>query len=729
MHSAQSRFGRAKPRLLVVDDDPSFCLLMKETLETSGWVVRSARDGLEGYDLFSREHFDVVLLDVVMPKLDGFSTCRSIRETAQGGDVPVLIITGLNDLQSIENAYHAGATDFLTKPINWALLPHRLKYILRATRAFTALRKNESQLNVAQQIAQVGSWEWDPQSDSVEFSAETGRILGIDTTERIVGYRNLFANVQAEDYEQLIRKFSDAQLTRKAFSIEFHVAFESGRAHAVFLRAEWVRDGRHGEETLAGTVQDITSQREAADQIRRLAYYDPLTGLANRTLFKERLAEAIAGCASARHSCGVLFIDVDNFKFINDTHGHDAGDSILFQLSRRLQQLVEKWSDAHEIPSGGATPLVARIGGDEFTVLLPRIDSRRSVSALAKALRDACREVFQLSSAETALSVSIGISFHPTDGYSFGELLKAADLAMYHAKRMGKNNYQFYDPSINRHGKRQVTIESELRKAFENGDLELHYQPRVNIVSGAISGVEALLRWNSERLGIVPPAEFIPIAEATGLIVPVGEWVLETAFQQAQTWVRDGDDHPVRLAVNISACQFKHPTFLHIVKRALRGFDRTDLLELEITETVLLEDSEFTRSTMAAIKTMGFRIVVDDFGAGYASLNYLKRLPIDGLKIDKSFIEGLPDRASDSAITSAIIALTRNLNLDVVAEGVENAEQLYFLKERRCGEVQGYLFSHAVRAPLVDQMLTAQRLTMPRFRQWAQDSARDSSVQ
>lgn len=380
----------------------------------------------------------------------------------------------------------------------------------------------------------------------------------------------------------------------------------------------------------------------------------------------------------------------------------------------RLQQLVDHWHAEQPVVEG-VPPLVARIGGDEFTILLPQAMSRRSVPPLAKALRDACREVFHVSEAETALSVSIGVSFCPSDATNISDLLKAADVAMYHAKRMGKNNYQFYDPSVEQYGKRRVTLQAELRKALEAEALQLYYQTRVNTETGAISGVEALLRWENELLGSVSPTEFISVAEATGLIIPIGEWVLETAFARARKWVEDGQSGHVRTAVNISACQFKHPTFLHVIKRALGTFDRADLIELEITESVLLDASDFVLATMGALKEMGFRIVVDDFGAGYASLSYLKRFPINALKIDRSFIQGVPDRRRDSVITTAIIDLTRNLNLDVVAEGVETAGQLNFLRERRCPEVQGYLFSRAVKHSMISQMLTAQRLGLPKI--------------
>lgn len=700
------------PRLLVVDDDPTLCMMMEEALSSSGWIVHCAYDGFSGLTMFENDTFDVVLIDVIMPEMDGFATCSAVRSLARGRDVPILMITGLNDLHCIEQSYHAGATDFVTKPVNWALLPYRLRYVLRATRAFSALRKSELQLSLAQQIAQIGSWEWQESDDRVQLSAETARIMGLPLGNGTTRLHSFLGRASAESYRWATEQFAIALRMRQLFSVDMKILGEDGGYRYVTLRGEWLADGMDGKPVMAGTVQDVTSQRLSAERIRQLAFYDPLTGTANRRLFKERLI-AVIDETKARNNpngFGLLFVDVDNFKQINDTYGHEAGDTVLIQLSQRLQAIASRW----ESETGTASTLVARIGGDEFTVLLPLIDESRQCSQFATAARDACREVFAFQGAQIPLSVSIGISLYPQDGDSVDELLKTSDMAMYQAKRLGKNNYQFYDPAINRRGKRRADIQLELRNAFERERLHLRYQPRVNIETGAITGVEALLRWSHEQLGEVPPAEFIPVAEATGLIVPIGEWILETAIRESAAWMHLSES-PLRLAVNISATQFKHPTFLHIIRRCLSNPLRAQALELEITETVILDDSDNTRAAMMALKEMGSRIVVDDFGAGFASLSYLKRFPLDALKIDKSFIQGLPDNPNDTAITSAIIDLTRSLHLDVIAEGVETAEQLAFLRARRCGEVQGFLFSAAVSAHLIEEMVTAQQRVLPRM--------------
>lgn len=712
MHYSTEPSVDGKPRLLVIDDDPALCLLMEQMLGAAGWIVRSARDGLTGCEIFAREHFDLVLLDVVMPKVDGFTICRSLRATSRREDIPIVIITGRDDFMSIESAYHAGATDFVTKPVNWTLLPHRLKYILRATRAFSALRKSEAHLSIAQEIARLGSWEWEPSTDTVSMSIQASRIFGFQEAKKITGYARLFANVQARDYERVVRRFTEAWTERRPLTVDCRVV-EGHCTRAIALRAEWIPDGNLGDSILAGTVQDVTSQLEAAEQIQRLAYYDALTGLANRLSLKERLNEALEACTGEGGQCIVLFIGIDNFKLINETYGHEIGNAVLLQLAQRFQHSLKNWSMALGGPTGAAMPLVARVGGEEFAVLLPHADDRNRVADLAKALRDVSRDVFQFSHVDAILSVSIGISTYPNDANSAAEMLKTADLARYEAKRLGRNSYQFYRSTIHSRSKRHTIVQRELRRAYEEGRLELYYQPRVRLDTGKISGVEALLRWNSEHLGAVDPCEFIPIAEATGLIIPIGEWVLATALQQARLWQRNPATDPLRLAVNISPCQFKHPNFLQSLKHNLSSEDWTDRLELEITETVLLDDSPAVRVTMDAVKEMGIRIVVDDFGAGYASVNNLKRLPIDVLKIDRSFIGGLPHGARDAAITSAIIDLTRSLQLGVVAEGVENIEQLDFLKARCCTEIQGYLFSEAVPAVLIDRMIAMHHGALP----------------
>ena len=448
------------------------------------------------------------------------------------------------------------------------------------------------------------------------------------------------------------------------------------------------RDVREPDEMLIHATQSIGSQigqymvrKQVEERVRRLAHYDELTGLANRTMFTERLQHAINRARRADRSAVVLFIDLDRFKNINDTLGHDAGDYVLKEVAHRLQSNLRE-SDT-----------VGRLGGDEFIVLLEEPPRPLNAAVVAQKILTALCRPYSVKGQEFDITASIGISTYPNDGADIQTLMKNADIAMYRAKEQGKNNFQFYSAQFNVHSIERLTLESSLRRALERDEFVLHYQPKLDVVSGRITGVEALLRWEQPSQGLIPPAQFIELAEETGLIVPIGEWVLRTACQQSVDWQSQGCP-PVRVAVNLSPRQFASEKLLDDVTRALaRTGMNPALLELEITESVVTHHPEQTVVLLQQLKALGIHLSIDDFGTGYSSLSHLKRFPLDTLKIDRTFIRDLPGDADDAAITQAIIAMAHSLRLSVVAEGVETAEQMSFLRALDCEEIQGYYFS------------------------------------
>ncbi len=433
--------------------------------------------------------------------------------------------------------------------------------------------------------------------------------------------------------------------------------------------------------------------RRTNRRIEELAFYDPLTGLANRRLFHARLSQALELADRHGRRLALLFVDLDGFKDINDSLGHDAGDRLLAAVAARLTQAL-RTSDVVARPECDSEAAVSRLGGDEFTILLSEVHDASGAAVAARRVLGALREPIRLDDRPLFVSASIGIALFPEDGVEADGLLRSADLAMYHAKERGRNHFQFFTELLSDEGRRRLELEGRLRAALEAGtDLSLAYQPLRNLVSGRLIGAEALLRWTDPELGPVGPDEFIPVAEQCGLIVPLGAWVFETACRQWQVWNAAGYVLP-RLAVNVSGHQIRHPDFIPQVRRVLKETGvPPSRLELEITESTIVRDDRITHGALAALHATGVGLALDDFGTGYSSLTSLRRYPIDRLKIDRSFVAELPDNRDDAAIASAIIAMAHRLRMGVVGEGVETEEQLAFLRELGCDEVQGYLLS------------------------------------
>jgi diguanylate cyclase (GGDEF)-like protein len=565
-------------------------------------------------------------------------------------------------------------------------------------RAFDAmlerLARTQGRLANAQRFARLGNWAIEIDTAELSGSDEFRRILQLEGTTRPIRRALLVARAHPEDRAGLQEALEACLQEGRAFALDHRILLPGGEERVLHTRGARVSDAGQALR-VEGTIQDITERKRIEDEVRYLAYHDMLTGLGSRRLFEERLDLALRA-RPRDHSIGVMFVDLDHFKIINDTLGHGQGDRLLRSVAARLVACAANY----ETQAGAqGTTLVTRQGGDEFTLLVDRVAGREPLRALATDILGALRPSFDLEGHQVSITGSIGIALCPDDGQSSGDLLRSSDTAMYQAKREGRDRVQFYTEEMQEAAFRRLHLESQLRRALERDEFEVYYQPRVDSETGRVAAVEALLRWRDSENRMLGPAEFVPLAEETGLIRPIGEWVLRRAIADAQSWP---GDEPLRISVNLSFHQVDDDSFVDTVASVLTEtqFD-PDLLELEITESALMRDEVRAIEVLTELKQQGVQLSLDDFGTGFSSLSHLRILPIDTVKIDRSFVRRVATEADDNALVSAIVSMAKVLRLSVTAEGVEDEEQRECLTELGCDELQGFLFSSPLPAPQV----------------------------
>jgi diguanylate cyclase (GGDEF)-like protein/PAS domain S-box-containing protein len=704
--------------VLVVDDDHVGRLLVQEALSIEGFSVVEADDGEQVTALFETHRPDLVLMDALMPGMDGFQACKALRELPGGLDVPILMLTGLGDVESIAQAFEAGATDFATKPIPWQVLAHRARYMLRAKRAVEALRRSEARLVSAQRIARLGHWEHDLATGEFRWSEQLSVIFGLRPETVVGNFEAALQHVHSADREE-VRAARQRLKHENVSRVDFRVVRPDGSTRFMHGLSEVVFDDEGRPARVVGTIQDISERKEAEDRAWFLANYDTLTALPNRRLMVEQLGMALARARRTNRVVAVLFLDLDRFKRINDTLGHAAGDRLLQTVTKRLHDCVRE-SDpigrAAEVDGTEVPSMIGRFAGDEFIVILPDLPHVLDADRVARRILRAIRQPFTVEGHELIVTASIGISLFPNDGQDVDTLLRNADAAMYHAKERGRDGHQFYDLSMNASAIQRLTLENELHRALEEKQFVLYYQPLVD-KTGRIVGAEALLRWQHPTQGIIGPDAFIPLTEETGLIVPIGEWVVRAACEQARKWRDQG--HDLKVSVNLSGRQFKGGELRAMIERVLAAVDLPPtLLELELTESVVMETTGENVAAVRALRARGVSIAIDDFGTGYSSLSYLTRLPIDRVKIDRSFVRNVLTEPQDAAVSTAIIAMAEALRLECVAEGVETETQAQFLVSQGCRYLQGFYFSPPVPAEAFAGLLRSGQ-SLPAARQEA----------
>ncbi|MBI3382073.1 MAG: EAL domain-containing protein [Aquabacterium sp.] len=689
------------PRLLIIDDDPLLRGMAAHTLRHAGFEVCEAEDGVQGLALIEQVPFDLLLLDVMMPHLDGYEVCRRLRQTRFGSRVPVLMLTGLNDSASVELAYEAGATDFISKPINWTLLTHRVRYSLRAGVAIESANRSRERLERAHHIANMGSWEWGADGQHFVCSPELARVLAAPDEVVAQARPDDFLSIIADTDRETVRALRLAALVEgEPYQLTFVIRRFDGEVRTVFEQAAAVIDHNGRQVSVEGITQDITDRVEAEERIKRLAHYDVLTGLPNRQFFSEMVGPTLDRSARLSAGCAMLYIDMDRFKSVNDAIGYAQGDTVLRLISGRLKASIRTSDLAMDARAPNQESMVSRVGANAFTLLLVDIADDKQAALVADRLLQAIAEPIAFEDRELVLTASIGIALYPRDATDAEGLTRCAEQAAYAAKSAGRAQHRFFDEAMNVRASARLARETDLRHAITAGQLRLHYQAKVDAGSGLITGAEALVRWQHPERGMVSPGEFIPLAEESGLILPLTDWVLETACADLRRRA-DMGLRMVPVSVNLSSPSFADDG-LRAQLEALLARYRLDpsCLVLEVTESLLMSDVERAVARLQELRELGFRVSLDDFGTGYSSLGYLKRFPIDELKIDRSFVTDAWRGGRDGAIAVSVIALGRAFGLQVVAEGVETMGQSTFLLAHGCAQQQGFLFAKPV--PSVD---------------------------
>ena len=685
--------------ILIVEDNIAFGELVAGTLQDEGYRCHTVSNGNAALAWLTAHPVSMLLLDYTLSDMTGTAFINAMQSRAI--TVPFVIVTGQDDSALAVQMIKQGASDFVVKdttlldrlPVVISRTLQEADTLQRLQQLERALHQSEQRLARAQRIARVGSWEWDLHTNRLSFSPELLAILGYNTASAPPVSLEWFYNQVSPTDTPFVRKsLLSAVETGRNLSVTFRIRTGDGTEIVVASQAELIRDGNGHPELLVGTLLDVTERTRAEQEIHQLANYDILTGLPNRNLLHDRLQQAIIQAGRSQNSVGVLFLDLDRFKGINDSLGHRAGDQLLRTVAERLRVCVRE-SDT-----------LSRIGGDEFVIILSMVSDEDGISSAATKVLGIISEPFVIEGQELYLTASIGIAVYPNDGSDVQTLLKHADLAMYQAKDLDRNNFQFFSSDLNVKVMERMVLENSLRKALDRNEFQLYYQPQIDVQTGAVVGFEALLRWLHPELGMISPDKFIPLAEETGLILSIGEWVIRTACKQIKAWQESGLP-PARMAVNLSGRQFR--SRLDDVVAAIlleTGLDAR-WLELELTESILMRNAAENLQLLQALAAMGCSLSIDDFGTGYSSLSYLKHFPLGRLKIDRSFVRDITTNPDDMAIAKIIIDMAHNLNLQVTAEGVEDHDQFALLKNYGCDEMQGFLFSKPVPADKAAQLL------------------------
>ncbi len=679
-----------QPVVLVVDDDETVRMIAVEFLSQSGFQVHAVAHGAAALAGIDRINPDLILLDVEMADMDGFEVCQRLRRQPKHELTPIMMLTGLDNNESIDNAYEVGATDFVTKPINWSLLCHRLRYMYRASKISEQLAKSKSSLSAAQRIAKIGNWELDHSQDKMVWSEELYRILGVQPGMVEPTFDNLISFVHEKDSARVRHWLYLTDTAEERGSIDHLVTLADGTARYVRQEIEREFDSDGKLVHVQAIVQDFTERRRAERKIHQLAYFDTLTGLANRRLFQDKLDSAITTATNQSNSIALLFFDLDNFKKVNDTFGHAIGDQLLQEVSSRLtSSLGGQLQKSAVIPRDYT---LARMSGDEFTLLIED-SSREEALSIASDIINTLSDSFSFEGHALSTSLSVGAAVFPEDADNAVALIKNADMAMYDAKRAGKNQAKMHDPKEVSTDLKQQQLASIVDDGLKHNTFENYYYPIVEASSGQVISLETVLMLDELDFDAISTDEFLPDLDKDHLISKLGEFVLRSACSDLKSYLESASSLK-RVSIKIFAGQFIHANFIDSVSRAITAYElQAQQLELIISEAVLVNNMGLSLNTLQGLKKLGVQISIDGFGAGNCNLGQLKSLPIDSVKVDQTFINNVATSAEDAVAVRAVIAMGHAMGIRMTANGVEFHDQLSFLQEHGCDEVLGPIFS------------------------------------
>jgi len=703
--ASESGSGAHKRQILIVAADSVVQSTLGGALRDAGFGVSTVADGVAGIAAATEIPPDLIILDMLMPELDGYQTCQAIRRLPRLVDVPVLMLMGCGDLPSLDQAFDAGATDFVTRPISPAMLCYRVCFMLRASETLRQLKRSESQLAEAQRIARLGHWEVNLATEEFIASSQVFVMLGIEPGA-VVHLKDYIARVHPDDQKQFGALLAAALRGQQPLEHRHRVTGAGSSRLHIDIRGAVVRDAANRPMCLCGTMRDVSDEVQSEEHVQRLASHDDLTGLPNRSMFIEHLAEILYQARRRRRMVAVMLLGLDDLGQVNDTLGYKAGDLALIETGRRLRGNLRD-QDAVGCSDSVMSSEVARCGDDKFSIAIADLASCEDAAGIAARLLEAIGAPITHAGQEIFLSGAIGIGLFPRDAAEPAGLLQHAEIALHRAKEAGRGTFAFFDRSMNEASQSRLLLERELRRAIATDQIAVHYQPLVDGGTGRIVGVEALARWFHPQMGAVSPARFVPIAERIGLVGKLAAHTVERTCASLDQWAAAGLP-PIYASVNLSAQQLRNCDLAAEIRALVQTAGRSprDFM-LEITESVLMEDLEAGERALAELKSHGFRLAIDDFGTGYSSLTYLKRFPIDVLKIDRAFVQGIDSSDRDAVLAAGIVALTQGLGVEPVAEGVETIQQRDVLVACGCTLMQGYLFARPMSGEDVAALLAS----------------------